>query len=322
MNFFCYSHSRIPPISRNINGPLLPDTAHPKNMPTERTRSSLTQALCDINSLPAMPVIAQKLLALQLNTDRGETQLLTLIEQDPQISAKLISLANSPVMGVSRKVSTVPDAALLLGLNQIKNVSIGIATMSTFSKLPVSQYFAPQDLWLHSLSIALAMHTLSAYMPRDKRPRQDQIYLAGLLHDIGFMAIHHMNHKASDELHHQLRLQPKRPILEIELQILGVSHCYIGAQLARQWHLPEEIVNVLGYHHAPYVDEVSANNPMVRMVNLAEKMLPNFGIIEFCGTEIADREWLELGIDPALAEELINTINELALQVAQIADVL
>jgi putative nucleotidyltransferase with HDIG domain len=291
-------------------------------MSTEHTRSSLTQALCDINSLPAMPVIAQKLLALQLNTDRGEAQLLRLIEQDPQISAKLISLANSPVMGVSRKISSVPDAAMLLGLTQIKSVSIGIATMSTFSKLPVSQYFSPQDLWLHCLTIAVSMHTLSSFMPREIRPHQDQIYLAGLLHDIGFMAIHHISHQASDELHRQLRLQPKRPILEIELQILGVSHCYIGAQLARQWHLPEEIVNVLGYHHAPYVDEVSANNPMVRMVNLAEKMLPNFGITEFCGTEIHEREWQELGIDPAQADEIINTINELALQVAQLADVL
>jgi len=290
-------------------------------MPTERTRSNLTKALSNLSSLPAMPVIAQKLLALQLDTVKGETQLLTLIEQDPQISAKLISLANSPVMGVKRKICTVPDAAMLLGLNQVKSVSIGIATMSTFSKLPVSPYFSPQDLWLHSLTIAIAMHTLSAYMPREIRPRADQIYLAGLLHDIGFMAIHHLDNKASDLLHHQLRLQPKRPILEIELQILGVSHCYIGAQLARQWHLPEEIINVLGYHHAPYVDEVSMQPPMARMINLAEKILPNFGITEFCGTEIAEHEWLELGINPAHTGELINTTNELALQLAQIADV-
>ncbi|OGT15686.1 MAG: histidine kinase [Gallionellales bacterium RIFOXYB12_FULL_54_9] len=290
-------------------------------MPTERTRSGLTHALSRLDALPAMPIIAQKLLALQLDTAKGEAQLLTLIEQDPQISAKLISLANSPVMGVKRKICTVPDAAMLLGLNQVKSVSIGIATMSTFSRLPVSSYFSPQDLWLHSLTIAITMHTLSAYMPGDIRPRPEQIYLAGLLHDIGFMAIHHMDNKASDLLHHQLRLQPKRPIVEIELQILGLSHCHIGAQLARQWHLPEEIVNVLDYHHAPYVDKISDRNPMARMVNVAEKLLPNFGITEFCGTDITEREWQELGINPAHTDELINTTNELALQLAQIADV-
>lgn len=290
-------------------------------MTAEQTRIRLTLALANIDSLPAMPVIAQKLLALPLDTDRGEAQLLTLIEQDPQISAKLISLANSPVMGVSRKVSSVSDAATLLGLTRVKAVSLGIAAMSNFTRLPGSQNFAPQDLWLHSLAIAVAMNTLARHMPRHLRPQQDQIFLAGLLHDIGYMAIHHVDSVASNELHHQLRLQPKRSVLEIEMQILGVSHCYIGAQLARQWNLPEEIVTVLGYHHAPYVDEVSANNPMVRMVNIAEKLLPSFGISEYCGTDIAEHEWQELGIDPDDAEELHSSINELALQVVQMADI-
>ncbi|MFA6972125.1 MAG: HDOD domain-containing protein [Gallionella sp.] len=290
-------------------------------MLTEQNSLWLTQALAKIDSLPAMPAIALKLMSLNMDSDEGESQLLSLIEQDPQISAKVISLANSPALGVTRKINNVHDAAMLLGLNRIKAVSLGIAAMSNFSKLPGSQNFVPQDLWLHSLTIAIAMHTLSLTMPRQLRPQQDQIYLAGLLHDIGYMALHHIDSAASNELHHQLRLQPKRPILEIELQILGVSHCYIGAQLARQWNLPEEIITVLGYHHSPYVDEVAADNPLVRLVNMAEKLLPNFGITEYCGTEITADEWQELGIDPDRADELRDSINELAIQAAQIADI-
>lgn len=290
-------------------------------MNIEKNRLRLNQALANIDSLPAMPAIALKLMALKLDTDASENQFLTLIEQDPQISAKLISLANSPVMGLSRKVGNVPDATLLLGLTRVKAVSLGIAAMSNFSRLPGSQNFTPQDLWLHSLTIAIAMHTIALSMPAHLRPEQDHIYLAGLLHDIGYMALHHIDSKTSNDLHHQLRLQPKRAVLEIEMQILGVSHCYIGAQLARQWRLPEEIITVLGYHHAPYVDEVSADNPLVRLVNLTEKLLPNFGITEYCGTEISDKEWQELGIDPDMEEELRDNVNELAIQAAQIADI-
>ncbi len=290
-------------------------------MNIEKNRLRLNQALANIDSLPAMPAIALKLMALKLDSDASENQFLTLIEQDPQISAKLISLANSPVMGLSRKVGNVPDATLLLGLTRVKAVSLGIAAMSNFSRLPGSQNFTPQDLWLHSLTIAIAMHTIALSMPAHLRPEQDHIYLAGLLHDIGYMALHHIDSKISNDLHHQLRLQPKRAVLEIEMQILGVSHCYIGAQLARQWRLPEEIITVLGYHHAPYVDEVSADNPLVRLVNLTEKLLPNFGITEYCGIEISDQEWQELGIDPDMGEELRDSVNELAIQSAQIADI-
>jgi len=286
-------------------------------MTVDQTRLKLIQSLSDLDSLPAMPAIAQKLLALPLDTDEGEAQLLTLIEQDPQISAKLISLANSPMMGLTRKASNIHDAALLLGLTRVKAVSLGIAAMSNFADLPVTPHFSPQALWLHSLTIAVAMHSISLRMPRNLRPQQDHVYLAGLLHDMGYIAIHHLDSIASDKLHLELALHPDHLALEVEFAVLGVSHCYIGSQLAQQWHLPEQIIEVLGCHHSPYVDDVPASNPLPRLVNLAEKLLPNFGINEYCGTDITDQEWLALGIDPADADELLDNVNEIALQVAQ-----
>lgn len=289
-------------------------------MTDDQNRLRLAQALANIDTLPAMPAIAQKLMALKLDSAEGEAQLLILIEQDPQISAKLISLANAPIMGIARKVCTVREAAILLGMTRIKSVSLGIAAMSNLPKFADTQYFSPRDFWLHSLSIAVAMHTLSLAMPKQRRPQYDQIYLAGLLHDMGYMAIHHLDSTASNELHRQLRLQPKRPVIETELQVLGVSHCYAGAQLARQWNLPYEIITVMESHHAPRADQESAENPLVRMLNLAEKLLPNFGITEYCGTEISDDEWQEVGIDPGKADELCDSVNEIAIQITQTAD--
>lgn len=290
-------------------------------MNTDKTRAKLTRDLSNIDSLPAMPSTALKLLSLRLDTDEGEAQLLTLIEQDPLISAKLISLANSPMMGVSHRINSVTEAAMLIGLTRVKAVSLGMAAMSNMSQLPGSQNFMPQDLWLHSITIAIAMHTLSLAMPRALRPPQDQIYLAGLLHDIGYMVIHHIDSAASNELHHQLRLQPKRSVMEIELQTLGVTHCYIGAQLGHHWNLPEEIIAVLAQHHSAGFDGPLNDDALVRLISIAERLLPNFGIVEYCGLLIDDREWLELGINPDMAEELHNSVNELAIQAAQIADI-
>ncbi|MDD2720052.1 MAG: HDOD domain-containing protein [Gallionella sp.] len=277
----------------------------------------LLDSLDDLKSLPAMPATAQKLLALSLDTDEGEAQLLALIAQDPQISAKLLSLANSPALGLTRKAASVPEAAILLGLTHVKAVSLGIAAMSNFTGLSDSRHFSPQDLWLHSLSIAMAMNTIAQSMPRNLRPKQDQIYLAGLLHDMGYMAIHFLDSEASNALHCQLAQQPHRQGLDVEFEVLGVSHCLIGAQLARQWHLPEQIVEVLGCHHAPYIAEAAADNYLVRLTSVAEKLLTNFGINEYCGVQVTDQEWLELGIDPSEAEELSLAVNEVALQVAQ-----
>lgn len=288
-------------------------------MADESTRIRLKRAVDNLESLPAMPIIAQKLLALPLNTEEGEEQLLGLIGQDPQIYAKIIGMANSPMMGITRKISSVREAAMLLGLNRVKSVAIGIASMSNLGQLAPGEYFSPQDLWLHSMTVAMIMRTLAKAMPKNMCPNEDQIFLAGLLHDIGFMALHHIDNVLSDELHYQLRCQPDRPILEVELETLGITHCFIGAQLARHWNLPAEIVAVLGYHHPPYVEEVAANNPLVRLVSLAEKTLPDFGISEHTGNVIHDYEWEELGINLEDVEDLCNQVNELAMQAAQLS---
>lgn len=287
-------------------------------MVDESARNKLKLALTNLDSLPAMPAIAQKLLALPLDTEAGEAQLLNLIEQDPQISAKIISLANSPVMGVSRKIGAVSDAAMLLGLTRVKSVALGIASMSNLAKLPPSDNFKPQDLWLHSMTIAIVMRSVAQAMPRSSRPKEDQIFLAGLLHDIGFMALHHIDAAASNELHLLLRRQPERPIQEIEQEVLGITHCAIGAQLAQHWNLPQEIIVALGNHHPPCADVAAAQNPLVRLISLAEKLQPDFGIAEHTGGPISEQEWTDLGIDPASADEITSLADELAMQTAQL----
>jgi putative nucleotidyltransferase with HDIG domain len=289
-------------------------------MSRESIASKLKSALDNLERLPAMPAIAHKLLALKLYTDEGEAQMIALIEQDPQLSAKILGLANAPAMGVGRKVIGIKDAAMLLGLNRLKSVAIGIATMSKFTDLPAVKNFDPQYLWSHSMTIAIAMEGLAREMPKMMRPDENQVFLAGLLHDIGLMALHHIDREASNELHHRLRLQPKRSMQDIEQEFLGMTHGFIGAQLVRHWFLPKEIIEVVGLHHSAHIAAVTRTNPLVRLVNLAEKLLPDFAISEHTNAAIDESEWRELGINPDRADGITALINELAMQVVQLPE--
>lgn len=286
------------------------------------TRQKLKQAIANIDALPAMPTIAQKLLTLQLDTEDGEKELLHLISQDPQLAGKIVGLANSPAIGSSRKVTTVADAALLLGLSRIKSIALGVAALSGLSKNASGKHFKPHDLWVHSMMCAIVMRAIAQAMPKAGRPPEDHIFLAGLLHDIGFMVLHHLDAELSNELHHQLRMQPKRPIIELEMETLGLTHCYIGSQLARHWHLPSEITAVIGYHHPPYVEEMGQAHTLLRLLHLTERLLPDFGINEHGSDTVSETDWLDLGISPESADETVALANELALQMAQLGDIL
>jgi HD-like signal output (HDOD) protein len=276
---------------------------------------SLRQAVKNITALPSMPIIAQKLLALQMDSDEDERKLLMLIEQDPLISAKIIGLANSAAIGSTRTVSSVKDATLLMGITRTHSVSTGIAIMSLSAKAPEGQ-FNMHDLWLHSFGIAFAMLAIARAMPARIRPKDDQIFLAGMLHDIGYLALAFLDPRRSDKLHSYFASAPDRPSIEIERTILEVCHDELGAELARAWNLPEDIVTVLRYHHSPDVSD-AIEHPLTRMINITEKLLPHFGISEFAGSGVSDDEWEALGIDPFRAEEIEDQVAEQAAQAMQ-----
>jgi putative nucleotidyltransferase with HDIG domain len=284
----------------------------------EKIGRKLNFALKNLDSLPAMPAIAQRLLALPLNTEAGEIQMLRLIEQDPLLSAKMLGLANAPVMGIARRINSIQDAAMFLGLKRMKSVAIGIATMSELTNQPAVKYFDPHDLWTHSMAIAIVSNTLSRAMPKRIQPDENLIFLSGLLHDLGLMALHYLDSEASNELHRQLLLQPQRPINEIELELLGTTHGYIGAQLAQHWHLPNEIIQVAEHHHSSNISEKSFSHPLVKLIHFAEKLLPNFGIAEHTNNAISENDWREICIKPERAPEILALINELAIQIVQL----
>ena len=275
----------------------------------------LRQAVRNLNSLPAMPVIAQKLMALKLDSEEGEKQMMLLIAQDPMISAKIIGLANSPLLGATRHITTVKDAAMMLGLTRVKSVATGIAVMSLVSK-PIGR-FDPQELWLHNMSVAFAMLPVVRAMPGKNRPQDDQIFLAGMLHDIGYLALAHLDTQRSDDLHTRFIIEPDRLAIEVERELLEVTHDELGAELARHWNLPDEIVAVIRYHHQPNEEKADEGQPLVRIVNITEKLLPQFGLREFVGSYIAPEEWSALGIDPERADEITEQAVEQANQAVQ-----
>jgi len=277
----------------------------------------LRQAVKNVDALPAMPVIAQKLLALQVNADENEREMLMLIEQDPQISAKIIGLSNSAKRGSARKIMSVKEAALLLGMNRVKSIATGIAIMSLSTKVSTGK-FKVQDLWLHSFGIAFAMLGIARAMPAKIRPKDDQVFLAGILHDIGYLALAFLDPKRSDDLHALLSAESDRPVLSIEREMLEICHDELGAELARHWNLPDEIIAVLRYHHTPDGAEAAAGQPIVHMISLAEKLLASFGINEHVDANISDEDWEVLGIDPSKAEEIGVQVAEQAEQAAAV----
>ena len=257
--------------------------------------TNLRQTVDLLESLPAMPKIAQEILSIQMATDDSNDRLLKLIEKDPAISARIIGLSNSPLFGTSRKIMSVHDAAAVLGINRIKMIAMSFAMVSSMS----SNRGGSLDiihLWQHSMAVTLAMDELSHAMPKEIRPPDEEIYLAGLLHDIGFLVLQYVDPELSNRFHARIAAEPSRSLEEIETEMLEVGHSELGALLAQHWNLAEAIVAVLRHHHSSYEALSKGMPPLIIMADLAERLLPTFGGFEPVAESIEPEEWNTIGI--------------------------
>ncbi len=250
----------------------------------------------ELQALPALPRIAQEILAIEMASDKGNDLLLKLIEKDPAISARIIGLANSPLFRTSRHIMTVSDAATVLGIKRIKMTALSFAMISSMTRKQPGALNV-MNLWQHSMAVALAMDALSKAMPPGVRPPDDEIYLAGLLHDIGFLVLDYLYPELSNRFHARVASDGSHLLTtELEAEMLEMNHCELGALLAEHWNLTDSIVAVLRHHHSGDAAQDAVGQPLIAMTNLAERLLPTFGMTEPVPSEIEIEAWQALGI--------------------------
>lgn len=269
------------------------------------------QVLDRLNALPAIPKIAREILSLKITTQDGEQALLKLIKNDPPITAKIIGMANSPMFGASRRIVHLDEAEALLGLKRIKMTALSFAMMTSLVRKPAG-VLNVDNLWLHGMTIASVMNIFARYMPVDQRPNEEDMFLAGLLHDIGFLVLDYIDPGLSDKFHARLASESDASMEEIENELLDMSHCKLGSELGRRWNLPKDIISTLQNHHQPSGLNATKENQTSNMIHLAEKILPPFSLGELIQSDIDPKDWQGLGINPSKADEIIEKIREQA----------
>ncbi len=204
--------------------------------PSEK-RKEVKKKLRKLEGLPSLPPIVQKLNALIEDERSSISQIAELIEKDQVITTKVLRLANSAFYGFPRKVSTVQQAMMLLGINVLK---ILIMTSSLFEIIHKEDI----GLWEHSIGVAACTKIMA-----EKKELTDaqELATAGLLHDLG-KVVQMLTFK-EDYLKVKDLVRSGMDLLEAENIIFGMDHAEMGSFLMRQWNLPEKLIEIVYAHH-------------------------------------------------------------------------
>lgn len=221
-------------------------------------------------ALPTVSVIAQRILSLDLDTDDGELEFLRLVETDPLIAARLIGLSNSPLYSPGKKICSVREAIMRLGLAKVRTIALGFALLEPLTVRSCSA-FSIRKFWFHSFSTAIGMRVLGTKLPGEARVSGELLFLAGLLHDIGYLAMAYLVPDEFNAFLSKLEANAEVFSLTLEVETFGIAHPELGALLGKTWHLPEEILVVIAGHHESLAPERHAS--LVFLARLVEGVL-------------------------------------------------
>jgi putative nucleotidyltransferase with HDIG domain len=215
-------------------------------------------------NLPAFPSVAMKLLSLLASEESSFTTIAACIATDPVLTGALIRRANAADQQHFCEVRDVLQAAIALGLDQTREISLVTATSIYARSAMESETLRP--CWHHTLACAI----VASEVARLWGLRMAESYTAGLLHDIGRLGLLTAYPAEYAEIIEGADGQP-HDLMSLERERFGVDHVEVGEWLARRWNLPESIVEVIVRHHETptgALDQVTVVQTSCRLADL------------------------------------------------------
>ena len=270
--------------------------------------ATMRQRIERVTQLPAMPTLAQKIIQLNSNPYAHAEDLAKLVEKDPSLTAQIVRYAQSPFYGYQGKVASVRQAiSRVLGYDMVMNISLGVAAARPF-KVPQEGPLGLSAFWRDATYSAALTQALCNIVPRENRPRPGTAYLAGLLHNFGFLLLGHLFPKEFALLHRAVVQEPETPIVELEQRLIGSTHMEMGAWLMEAWNMPQEIIVVQQEHHN--LDYSGPHANYVHLVTLADRLLKGLGM----GDADSDTLPAELLASVGLTAEQVQKVMDRALE--------
>ena len=196
--------------------------------------------------LPSMPAVALEILDLVQQADIEIDRLATTVAQDPALAGKILKTVNSSFYAQPRTVATIHEAIVIMGLNSVRTLALGFSLTAELRADPQGG-FDHSAYWQRSLVSAAAARALA---PQAGPISSEEAFLAGLLHQLGVLAMHETLGDRYDALIRDAG-GASAPLLAAEGAAFDLSHTVVGEALATSWNLPQRLCACLGGYPDP-----------------------------------------------------------------------
>ncbi len=258
--------------------------------------------------IPPLQKTAQKILELREHAHLCADDITDLVETDPALAAQVVSwagLAFGAEDPAPQRILSVEDAIVrVLGFDLVLNLSLGLSRDKPAESPELQEIMTPY--WEQAIYTATLMEGLCRAIPRPQRPEPGLAYLAGLLHNFGYLILAHIFPPHFRLLSQHLQVNPHVPHGLVEHHLLGITREQIGAWLMEHWKMPEELAVALLHQDDPQYRDRHA--VYANLIYLAVNLLRNRGIGSGPQEAIPQALLERLELSRAKAEEALDRV--------------
>ena len=201
-----------------------------------------------IRTFPSIPSLYFEVLKELRSSDTSAQRVGDIISKDLAMSTKVLQVLNSAYYAIPRQITDPTEAVNMLGFEMVKSLVLCIQVFSQFDKVK-PYYFSIDKLWRHSTAVAHAARLIARFEKLGAEVA-DEVYTAGLLHDIGKLVL--VSNFSDEYQQVQERVRKEGiPIWDAEKQVFHASHAEIGAYLIGLWGMPLPLAEAAYLHHSP-----------------------------------------------------------------------
>ncbi len=241
-----------------------------------------------IDEISSLPSIALQVMEVANDPASGAADLKAVMEGDSSLSARVLRCVNSSAYAIRSEITNLQQAIAYLGTKQIRNLALMVTVSDLFKDDGTIGPYRRSELWRHLVAVGICARMIAM---RLKYADFEEMFLGGLLHDIGIVLADQHVHEPFEQL--VLSLDGREPLCVAERREFGFDHTMLGTEVANMWGFPEAARAAIRYHHssAAYCGE---HVNVVRCVDVANllctlKGIPSVGLklVEFSAPAVA-----------------------------------
>lgn len=272
-----------------------------------------------VAQLVSLPEVCYRVNEMLDDPNVTSNQVGRVIRLDPALTARLLKVVNSALYGFRSRIDTVSQAVTIIGLEELRSLVMAASANVVFNRIS-TDLVDMDSFWHHSVYTGLVARNLAGQCGL---PGRETIFLTGLLHDVGQLVIYSQLPNEAGEILARCDHEGHPALCRIERELLGFDHAEVGAELLRQWELPQSLWEPVRHHHEPaQSSEFPRQSALLHIANAiantVEPILKSSTPPASTPPQADPAAWEVCGLSDAVVEPVTRTVNLELLDVLEV----